>query len=511
MFQISVNRLLLLVSSFIIVFDNFVFWGKLFQRIDFFEVSGFWFSLSFFSLFFVLLYLVLVLFSNKYILKIFLSIMLIVSAIIGYYAKLGVVFSQSMLTNIIDNVKEQNNKEALELLSVPLVIHVIIFAIIPIMLLWLIKIKRQSFFIESRNRILTTLLVTIICVVTVWFNTQYLAYFGRENRDLRYFINPLVIVNAAAGYISDTYFPEIKEDFKVIGNDAQIKDNKKTVGIFIVGETARADRFSINGYEKPTNPLLSKRNLVNFTNVSACGTSTAYSVPCMFSLLNRDNYSPQKANNQSNVLDVLQKAGIKVFWLDNNSSCKGVCNRIESENMLNQDKFDIAMLDNLKRTIDKHDSSVLIVLHSLGSHGPKYYRRYPKDFGKFNPVCKSTPEKCSNEEVNNAYDNSILYSDYLIDSSIQLMKENYPDSFVFYASDHGESLGEKGVYLHGLPYMIAPKEQTHIPMFAWFSNEKSATVDQALSHDNISHSLLGLFNVQTKLYNEFLDIFKEKL
>lgn len=510
MFQISVNRLLLLVCSFIVIFDNFVFWGKLFQRIDLFETSGFGFFLAFLVLFFALLYLILVLFSNKYTLKIFLSIVLMISAIIGYFSALGVVFDQSMLTNIIDNVKEQNSREAFELLSVPLVTHVIIFAVAPIVLLWLVKIKRQTFLIESRNRILTTLAVVVICVVIILLNTKYLTYFGRENRDLGYFVNPLVIVNAGEGYITDTYFPETKEAFKVIGADAFIKNNnkKKTIGIFIIGETARADRFALNGYEKPTNPLLSKRNLVNFTNVTSCGTSTAYSVPCMFSLLNRVDYSPQKADNQSNVLDILQKAGVKVFWLDNNSSCKGVCNRIESENMLNQNKLDIAMLDNLKHIIDKQDANVLIVLHSLGSHGPKYYRRYPKAFERFHPVCKNTPERCSNEEVNNAYDNSILYTDYLIDSSIQLVKDNYPNSFVFYASDHGESLGEKGIYLHGLPYMISPKEQTHIPMLTWFSNEKSATVDKALSHDNISHSLLGLFKVQTKVYNKSLDIFK---
>lgn len=505
---ISVNRLLLLVCGFIVIFDNLIFWGKLFQRIDFFEASGLRLIIGFTALVFVLLYFILVLFSHKYTLKIFLSIVLIVSAIIGYYAKLSVVFSQSMLTNIIDNIKEQNTAEAFELLSVPLILHIVVFGFVPIMLLWLVKIKRQSFVIESKNRALGFFVVAVVCAVLIWSNFKYLAYFARENRDLRYFVNPLVIVNAGASYIADTYFPAIKTDFKVLGNDAFIKDNKqKTVGIFIVGETARADRFALNGYKKATNPRLSKRNLVNFINAYSCGTSTAYSVPCMFSLLGRLKYSPQKASNQSNVLDILQKAGVKVFWLDNNSSCKGVCERIESKNILNQNKFDMAMLDDLKRTIDKQKTDVLVVLHALGSHGPKYYKRYPQAFEKFVPACKNTPEKCNNEAVDNAYDNSILYADYLIDSSIQLLKDNYADSFVFYASDHGESLGENGVYLHGLPYIIAPKEQTHIPMFAWFSSEKSATIDKALSHDHISHSLLGLFDVQTKVYKKSLDIF----
>jgi lipid A ethanolaminephosphotransferase len=134
MIQISVNRLLLLVCGFIIFFDNFVFWGKSFQRIDYFGIPGFGFFLSFFALFFVLLYLILLLFSNKYMLKIFLSIVLLTSAIISYFSELGVVFDQFMLTNIIDNIKEQNAREALELLSISLIIHIGIFAFLPILL-----------------------------------------------------------------------------------------------------------------------------------------------------------------------------------------------------------------------------------------------------------------------------------------------------------------------------------------------------------------------------------------
>lgn len=505
----SVNRLLLLTCSFIVFFDNFVFWGKVFQRIDFFKTAGFGFFLSFSALFFALLYLMLLLFSHKYTLKVFLSIVLIVSAIIGYFSELGVVFDQFMLTNIVDNIKEQNTQETLELLSIPLMIHMGIFAFIPVALLWLVKIKRQTFLIESRNRILTTIVVMVICTIMIWSNMKYLTYFGRENRDLRYFINPLFVVNSGVKYIKENYFPDKKEKFKMIGNDAVINEAKKqkTVGIFIVGETARADHFSLNGYKKLTNPKLVKQNIMNFSNVASCGTSTAYSVPCMFSLLGKNDYSPQKADNQSNVLDILQTAGVKVFWLDNNSSCKGVCTRIENKNILSQGKFDISMLDGLKSYIDKQESDVLVVLHSLGSHGPRYYKRYPKAFEVFTPVCKNTPEKCTNEEVNNAYDNSILYTDYLIDSTIQLMKKNYLNSFVFYTSDHGESLGEKSVYLHGLPYIIAPKEQTHVPMLAWFSDEKSGDINQSLSHDNISHSLLGLFKVKTKVYDKALDVF----
>lgn len=511
--KISVNHLLLIVCGFIITFDNLIFWGKLSDRISIFETDHFRFYLAIFALIFVILYLLLVLCSNKYTLKIFVSVILIITAIVAYFSKIGVVFDQFMIANIVDNIKENNTNEALELLSVPLIIHLSIFAFVPIILLWAVKVKHQRFLTESKNRVLGITTVIIVAVIMIWSNMQYLTYFGRENRDLRYFSNPLYIVYSSIAYVSNTYFPKKKEAFKVIGDDALIDKTKaqKTVGIFIVGETARADRFSLNGYHKTTNPNLEKQKIINFSNVASCGTSTAYSVPCMFSMLNKNNYSPAKANNQSNVLDILQKAGVKVFWLDNNSSCKGVCVRVEFKNMLNQGKFDSAMLDDLKTYIDQQKTDTLIVLHSLGSHGPRYYKRYPKQFESFTPVCKNTPEKCDNTEINNTYDNTILYTDYFINEAIQLVKNNYKNGFVFYASDHGESLGENGVYLHGLPYIIAPKAQTHVPMLAWISNKKSENsknIDTELSHDNISHSLLGLFNVKTKVYNKKLDLFR---
>ncbi len=111
----------------------------------------------------------------------------------------------------------------------------------------------------------------------------------------------------------------------------------------------------------------------------------------------------------------------------------------------------------------------------MGSHGPAYYKRYPKAFEKFTPTCKTNQfSKCSNEMINNAYDNTIVYTDYFLSQVIALLKKNQThQSAVLYMSDHGESLGEKGLYLHGMPYFIAPKEQTHVPSIAWFDKQFS--------------------------------------
>jgi lipid A ethanolaminephosphotransferase len=301
----------------------------------------------------------------------------------------------------------------------------------------------------------------------------------------------------------------------------------------VVGETARADHFSLGGYAKDTNPNLDNMSDVVFVQGTSCGTSTLFSVPCMFSMQTRTNYDPDKAASESNVLDILSSAGVKTVWIDNNSSCKHVCDRIENIN-LRQDLdesspyysdmgyFDEALLDNIDRYLDSDGPDLLLVLHTLGSHGPAYSRRYPDPFGVFAPYCdKASPKECSDELVVNAYDNTILYTDYILQQLIQKLRDrsDQVDSFLFYASDHGESLGENGVYLHGLPYSIAPSAQTEIPFIFWMSNGfqrhrglGSGALAQfngaPRSHDNISHTLLGLFDVSANSYRPELDIFR---
>src|SRR5690606_5835407 len=113
-----------------------------------------------------------------------------------------------------------------------------------------------------------------------------------------------------------------------------------------------------------------------------------------------------------------------------------------------------------------------IVLHMTGSHGPSYYRRYPAEFAKFKPECRTSEfSDCTTDEIVNAYDNSILYTDHILSEIINVLKGS-DDRFapaMIYMSDHGESLGEDGLYLHAAPYFIAPDVQTHIPFIAWFS------------------------------------------
>jgi len=288
------------------------------------------------------------------------------------------------------------------------------------------------------------------------------------------------------------------------------------------GTGVKASFYSIEG-----NP---EDEVISFDNTYSCGTDTAESVPCIFSHFDRADYSVGKAAQYQNVLDILSRAGVQVLWRDNNSGCKGVCSRVTMDDLAklavpdlcnDEECFDEILLYKLQDRVKQATTDILIVLHQKGSHGPAYYKRHPQRFSLFHPECTTNaPQHCEKEELINAYDNTLLYTDYFLHETIDFLK-NITDRYntlMIYVSDHGESLGENGIYLHGLPYFIAPDEQRHIPFIIWLSNEyaeayhirKECLIKQQhqfYSHDNIFHSLLGLFGVETELYKQHYDVF----
>jgi lipid A ethanolaminephosphotransferase len=182
--------------------------------------------------------------------------------------------------------------------------------------------------------------------------------------------------------------------------------------------------------------------------------------------------------------------------------------------------YDEHMLEGLPELIRNADKDLVIVLHQKGSHGPAYWKRYPAEFKKFGPECQTNElELCSRESITAAYDNSILYTDYFLDRTIKLLQEAGVPASMLYFSDHGESLGEKNMYLHGAPYIFSPEEQRKVPMMLWMSDSFSqrfrvdrsclaARRNQQFSHDNVFHSTLGMLNVNTAVYNPKLDLFQ---
>jgi lipid A ethanolaminephosphotransferase len=524
--------LILLTSLYIALADNSLFWSALAQRLDLLSLDGFGFAVTFFALMSGILALLLLVLGQGVLLKPVLILFLITSSLLAYFNGIGVVVDDSMIRNMLETIADRNTNEAAELLSAPLLWHVLLFGVLPSALVAGAKVRQTRPLRELLSRTSYALGIVVVIAALVMVNFKYLTYFSRENRDLRVMLTPHFPITAVAKTVNKSFASDASV-FHEIGDDAlQAHAGRKRVGIMIVGETARGDHFSLNGYQRTTNPLLQEQQVVSFADAWSCGTSTAYSVPCMFSFLDRDDYSPDKAEQQSNVLDVLTKAGVKVVWRDNNSSCKGVCARIESENFhhdfdaasafYNQGEYiDEILLDRLDALINTPRGDVLIVFHTMGSHGPAYYKRYPHSFARFQPACESNaPHECDNASVANAYDNTIVYTDYILSKIIAYLSKHADeyDAFMLYASDHGESLGENGVYLHGLPYMIAPDAQKKVSIIAWLSDglkRSKALTDAAIgacrsrrvSHDNLVHSLLDLFDVKTGLYRQDHDLF----
>jgi lipid A ethanolaminephosphotransferase len=316
------------------------------------------------------------------------------------------------------------------------------------------------------------------------------------------------------------------KSFEYIDNDVKsIRTSKnKGVMVIVVGETARSANFSLNGYSRETNPLLKKQNIINFTDATSAGTYTAFSVPAMFSHKTRRDFNVEQAKYTENLLDLLQKSGWNVIWKENNSGCKGVCKRITTikidpkENLSLCDGavcYDEIALEGLENQIANTEGNIVIVLHIMGSHGPTYYKRYPEQFKIFTPTCDTAElQSCPKEYIINTYDNTIIYTDYVLNGIIEILKKfpNYETSMI-YASDHGESLGENGIYLHGMPYSLAPDYQKKVPMIMWFSENNNIDTEcmknvalKSASHDNLFHTILGLTETQSKTYNKELDL-----
>ena len=513
---------ILLVSLFITFVYNLKFLKILYANIGFSSFASIYFFFAIIIAIISAISILLLIFGQKYALKPLAIFLIILSSILSFYNhQFGVTVDEQMIINTL----QTDVKEAMDLMSVSFFIHIFFLGIIPSIIIYLIEIEYGSFKKDLLIRLSSVVTAFLIVAVITFANFKQVSFITRQNNTLNQHITPLYTLTSTYRLAKLSLEGETK--FTKLGEDAKLlKTGKKTIGIMVVGETARADRFSLNGYQKETNYYLKNKGVFSFKNTISCGTATAYSVPCMFFLNGEKNYTQSKAKNQSNVLDVLSLAGVKTIWVNNNSSCKNVCTRIETLNIITssggEDKntiLDEKLLDTTNQILKNNKGDILIVLHTMGSHGPRYYKRFPEKFAKFKPFCNNdTPQNCSKDELNNAFDNTIVYTDYVLSKLIDILKEKKEyNTFMFYASDHGESLGENGIYLHGLPKKIAPKEQTNFAMVLWLSEQmvKSQNINlskiknmanKELNHDYLPHTLLNLFKVQSSVYKKDLSL-----
>ncbi len=442
----------------------------------------------------------------------------------------GAVIDQNMMVNVF----ETNSQEAAALVTPQLVVWLVVAGLLPASLLAMIRIRPGKWWHTLLIRLAAILASAVVIVlVAAVFYKDYASLF-RNNKGIVKMVTPANYVSAIAKYSKARWFAGDQTLIR-LGEDARkgpvlLAQQKKTVLVLVVGEASRAENYSLNGYDRETNPELKKQNVINFPQASSCGTETAVSVPCMFSGMPRKKYDADLAHHQEGLMDVLGHAGVNLLWRDNDGGCKGACNRIPHTDMtqwkLQQFCKDNSCIDdvNLWRLDDMLDGvkqDTVLVIHLMGSHGPAYYQRYPAQYRHFTPTCDTNEiQDCTHQALMNTYDNTILYTDSVVSKTIDALKarQSTLNTALVYLSDHGESLGENGLYLHGTPYMLAPEQQTHIPFMFWLSRNyqqnfgvdaqclRDQAAKEAVSQDNLFSTVLGMMNIRTAVYQPQMDL-----
>jgi lipid A ethanolaminephosphotransferase len=522
--SISPLALNLTVSTYLLALCNGTFWGHLLRIFE----GRMFLGIVFVAAIWALMVLVVSLFAARQAQKPVLVALLIIAGVSSYYVdKLGAVVDRDM----IQNAMTTTFAESRHLITANFLTHVALWGVLPSLLVIWVRLRRSSVLRGFGIWAATTAGSAALVVGLLFIGFQTYASVLRENKELLASVQPLAPLAGAARY-AKMMLKSTNVVVQPTGPDAApgpflAAADKPILMVIAAGETGRAASWSLDGYGRETNPELATRDVVYYANATSCGTATATSLPCMFSPLTMDEYSYQGGLETENLLDVLKRAGFQVEWWDNNTGHKDIAARVVSRGMHVEDGPEFCDPECTDEVFQKHldekaatiTQNTVIVLHQIGSHGPSYWLRYPADREVFSPACKTAQlADCSSEEIVNAYDNTIAFTDHTLAVTIdRLEAEGRVIPALFYLSDHGESLGENGVYLHGAPYFMAPPEQTEVPMVIWMSARfrEALGVDQscmagasneAVSHDNMFSTVLGMLDVTTTARDPKLDL-----
>ena len=436
-------------------------------------------------------------------------------------------YGVAMTPDMIRNFLETDMHEATGYWSWHLAATLALLSLPVIFFLLTLRKSRRP---QSRLKRAGLCVVTLFCgLLALFTQLQPFSALMREDKSMRYLIAPVNIVYSTCSTLLRDKNPAAVEK-QIVDHSPQTTVHPKnpTLFVVVVGETARSANWQLAGYDKPTNPLLSKTNIVNIPRVQACGTSTDVSLPCMFSRIGRRDYDRKRIISEEALPSLLKRAGWNVTWVENQSGCKGVCKDISVIEPTPNPKYcqdgsclDEVMLENVKTSLSalKAGDQAVLFLHMMGSHGPAYYKRSTEKEKVFGEECTDSSFKsCTKESIRAAYDASIRYTDKVLGGLIEeLNQAQGVNTAMIYVSDHGESLGENGLYLHGAPYYIAPDEQKIVPMAMWFSDEFKQNyrvsedviqknIHHPVTHDHLYHTILGLLNVRSSTYEKQWDL-----
>lgn len=526
---LGANALLLLTVLFIVVALNARLWRIVFDAPGLDGLRGIGVIAAIAAALFALTLLMLLPLSLRWTFRPGLALVLTLAAGATYFiGDFGAVIDRHALASVY----ETDVREAGEWLNARMLLTIAGLGLLPATLLWWVKIDWQSPLRELWSRLkLAALAFALLGIAAAGFGKD-VASLLRNHMELRHIANPFALLAAQLSYMD--HARDDDRPLQTIGLDARrgaaLKAGERPVVLVLaIGESARASSYSLNGYGRPTDARMRALGVLNFSDVASCGTNTATSLPCMFTDLGRKEYEDGAAKYRENVLDVLMRGGYDVLWLDNNTGSKSLAKRAKEvragreadPTLCNEEGcHDQVLVEQLRATLPTIRRDTVVVLHLLGSHGPAYYSRYPEAFAKFTPECRSNQlQQCSDLQLRNTYDNTILYTDHILASTAELLRDDPRiDPALLYVSDHGESLGEHGLYLHGAPYAIAPDEQTHVPMMLWaperFAARRGLDLPclrgrgkRPMSHDHFFHSVLGLADMASAVRKPALDLF----
>ena len=300
------------------------------------------------------------------------------------------------------------------------------FILITLPGLLLINRLRSSRRPESKLKRLGICVVTLLCGVFVLFvQLQPFSALMRGDKSLRYLFAPVNIVYSTSSTLLRDQNPEKAQKVIVDASPKAIfTSDKPTLFVVLIGETARSANWQLASYEKPTNPELSKLNIINIPKVQACGTSTDVSLPCMLSRVGRRDYDRKRILSEESLPSLLKRSGFSVTWVDNQSGCKGTCDGVRVTKPTLDPLYCQAgsCMDGVfNRSVDDAFNALetqrhaVLFLHMMGSHGPAYYKRSTESEKVFGKECTDpTFKSCSKESIRAAYDSSIRYTDRVV-------------------------------------------------------------------------------------------------
>ena len=478
-------------------------------------------TLAFFGLIWVGVFLVLVRWMPRYGWRWVLAVLALVGAGADAFTTLyGTVMTPDMVRNALST----DWREATELVGWRWTTRTLLFALPALAVAFFAPTVEQKTARDFRGKLRYTTRAVLLTAVTMGFllsQFSTLSAFMRNQKEARYLIEPVAVIYSFVRTLVSDGTPQKKERLVIDSTPVltAAASDKPLLIVLVVGETVRAADWGLNGYERNTTPELKRRGVINFTDVTACGTSTDVSLPCMFSRVGRKDYDRDRILAEESVLSVIDRAGVTVRWVDNQSGCKGACtNAMEIPVVKNAEDcpsgtcWDKAMLGNIDEALRTETKRELLVLHSMGNHGPAYWRRTPPAFRPFGEGClKDDLGECRPEDVVVSYDNAVAYADQFLAAAIdKLSAVKDRDTVLLYVSDHGESLGEKGLWLHGAPYWTHLSEQTKVPMILWMNDSArrrfnvtrpAGNVDVPVTHDNLADTLFELTGVQSVVHH----------